>query len=147
MTNTDPPVRLRDVLPAAGARMGVDQAVAVGRLHSSWRALVGDAVAEHAEPVSLREGILKVRVASPTWATEVAFLAPQIRGKVNEVIAPGLVREIRVYTAPLGNHGEPRTLPPQPPVAMAERRGGDDPRSGLAKAHNAWLRRRSAPRR
>lgn len=48
-----------------------------------WPAIVGETVAAHARPVRLAGGILVVAASDATWATQVRYLAEQIREQVN----------------------------------------------------------------
>ncbi len=50
----------------------------------SWSDVVGDAVANHARPRRLTDGVLTVEVDDPAWATQLKFLREQICSKLNE---------------------------------------------------------------
>jgi predicted nucleic acid-binding Zn ribbon protein len=135
------PSRVGEVLGAVGRRLGLANAVGTGRLWATWRDVVGDAVADHAEPTSLRGGVLRVRADSPAWATEVRYLREEIRQRVNVSLGERLVTEIRVWTGP------GKTARRQPPGSVAAgerarlRAAPSDPREAFARARNAWARR------
>jgi hypothetical protein len=150
------PPRLRDLLGAVGARVGIEDAGATGIVWTKWTDVVGDAIAAHAEPTSLKRGVLRVRATSPTWATELTYLATQIRARANEIAGREIVREVRIWTGPgavsRATTSTPKaTLYDHSPDASAGRSPsapGDDPEdlgSALIRARDAWLKRRSKP--
>src|SRR5688572_2928564 len=51
-----------------------------------WAAAVGPAVAEEAEPVSERDGVVTVACRSAVWAAELSMLAPKIEASLNEAL-------------------------------------------------------------
>ena len=138
------PVLLREVLDPLTARLGLGGARDMRKLWSRWCDVVGAAVAAHVEPTSFRDGVVRVRADSPTWATETTYLAETIRRGLNDALGTELVREIRVWSGP-------------GPVRHRDRRRGDarvtapatrgtpctdDPRTAFERARGAWERRR-----
>lgn len=141
----DPPKRIRDLLPGAARRVGMDgDAVAAGAVFRDWRAIVGRHIADHAEPTSLRGGVLRVRADSPAWATEIGYLGEQIRAHVNDSAGRDLVAEVRVWTGP---GSVPRRSGDEPlgrdSRGDQDRAPEEDPEVGLDRARAAWQRRRS----
>jgi predicted nucleic acid-binding Zn ribbon protein len=59
-------------------QLGLTDPDAVLQIRDQWRAVVGDAVAAHATPASLRAGVLVVLVDAPQWATQIRYLASEI---------------------------------------------------------------------
>ena len=113
--------RIRDLLPGAARRAGVgEEAIDAGRVFRRWREVVGPQIADHAEPTSLRRGVLRVRADSPAWATEIGYLGEDIRARVNEAAGRALIAEVRVWTGPPLSRG-PRPLHDGPPATAAER--------------------------
>lgn len=146
-------LRLKDLLPDATGRLGIPSPEATGRVWSAWPEIVGDAVAAHAEPTSLRNGVLKVRADSPAWATEIGYLVDEIRSRANAVTGRTLVSEVRVWTGPgppaAGGSAEPpskasdepdRERPQDPRGGVST--GPQDPIEALERARRAWARRR-----
>lgn len=143
------PASLKGLLGGAAARFGLDDALSTGTLWRRWHDVVGPDLAAHAEPTSLRAGVLRLRADSPVWAHEIGYLAEDIKRRVNEHLGQAIVTEVRVWSAP----GET----PPPPAAPAPRRaseaseGGaekvpDDPLKALDRARSAWLARREQRR-
>lgn len=81
-----------------------------------WAELVGSDVAEHATPVSLRDGELTVRVSSTAWATQLRTLQRQLLARIAAGVGDAVVRRIRVQgpTAPSWRRG-PRHAPGRGP--------------------------------
>jgi predicted nucleic acid-binding Zn ribbon protein len=136
------PKKIRDILDPFARRVGMDAGIATGRVWSQWKSIVGPDVAEHAEPTSLRRGVLRIRVDSPVWATELTYLSEEIRRRVNETLGRDHVAAVKVWTAPgplqRAGSARPPTSAPAPPVDA----GTDDPLTALRRARAAWNRAR-----
>jgi hypothetical protein len=144
------PVELGALLDPVGRRLGLESAADAGRLWSGWPEIVGSAVAGHAEPSSLRGGILRVRADCPTWATEITYLADAIRSSANGWLGHEAVREVRIWTGPgavrsaaarRGKTGSGAAGPARPSRPGTE----GDPRRALERARRAWAERRGRP--
>ncbi|MGE0877419.1 MAG: DciA family protein [Acidimicrobiia bacterium] len=61
-----------------------------------WDDAVGEAIARHARPVSLDDGVLVVAVDEPGWATQLRFLQTTIVERLSAVSGSGVVRSIEV---------------------------------------------------
>jgi predicted nucleic acid-binding Zn ribbon protein len=142
-------VRVRDVLETASQRFGLSDALRTGMLWERWSSIVGPDVAGHAQPSSLRQGVLRVRADSPTWATEIGYLAEVIRTQINDALGDLVVEEVRAWTGPGSSSGFERaesapTERTRNPAPRTEDR--DDPSGALDRAHEAWARARSRER-
>jgi predicted nucleic acid-binding Zn ribbon protein len=138
---SDDLVPIGEVLDPLGVRMGLGRSRDAGLIWSRWSQIVGASIAEHAEPSSLREGVLRVRADSPTWATELGYLAADIKARANELIGRGAVQEVRVWTGP----GAIKPFSQRRVVRAEdrERAPAQDPMKALERAHQAWRRWRS----
>jgi len=138
--------RIGEVLDGLGTRVGLGRSKDAGVIWSRWTEIVGDAIGAHAEPSSLREGVLKVRADSPAWAAELGYLAADIKARANDLIGRESVLEVRVWTGPgrirpgakrdAKHSGATAGEPPSTPPA-------EDPLGAFERAHQAWRRRRS----
>ncbi len=142
------PERLRDLIAGVGPAIGLKGALQTGVIWRRWPEIVGPGIADHAEPTSLREGVLRVRVASPAWATEIGYLADEIKERANRVAGADLVAEVRVWSGPgtvrrsSSGHAEaPGAARDQPSENRHE-----DPIEAFDAAHEAWARRRARGR-
>jgi predicted nucleic acid-binding Zn ribbon protein len=144
------PVRLRALLDPFGSKLGSGAAADVARLWSGWADIVGPVMAQHAEPSSFRDGVLRVRADSPTWATEITYLTETIRAAANQWLGRATVREVRVWMGP----AKPQRGPAQP-LGEPRRRDRErpdpgatpDPVAAFERARRAWAERRSGGRR
>jgi predicted nucleic acid-binding Zn ribbon protein len=79
---------------------------------SGWEELVGAEIARHAQPQSLRDGVLLLVADQPAWATQLRYLAADLLARVRaDGTSPDIAEiQIRVATpAPAA----PATLPDQ----------------------------------
>lgn len=67
----------------------------LGGVLQVWPAVVGGSVAEHATPVALRDGTLKVSCDSAVWASEVAHLGGSIVDGLRQRLPGAGVARIR----------------------------------------------------
>lgn len=144
---SDGPVRLRDVLDGMGRRLGVGAAADTGVLWSAWGELVGDVMAAHVEPTSLRAGVLRVRADSPVWATETCYLAEEIRTRANALLGSAKVSEVKVWTGPGPITKTRKRSASDGREATHEREPASDPETALDRARRAWSKRVGEGRR
>jgi predicted nucleic acid-binding Zn ribbon protein len=141
-------VRIRDVLDGFGVKVGLGRSKDASVIWSRWSEIVGDAVAAHAEPSSLRDGVLKVRADSPTWAAELGYLVEEIRTRANALVGRQSVVEVRVWTSPGRVAGEakrrtrgPSSASPAATEEATKRPPTTDPQEAFERAREAWRRR------
>jgi predicted nucleic acid-binding Zn ribbon protein len=104
--------------------------VAEGMVFARWDGVVGEQIAEHAQPIALRDGVLSIAAESTAWATQLRRRRgghrPQNQRPNGPVVAqrsppylrPGPARHVRL--------SPPTTTAPAPP----ERRGSAPQASG-----------------
>ncbi|MCP2262128.1 putative nucleic acid-binding protein, contains Zn-ribbon domain (includes truncated derivatives) [Streptoalloteichus tenebrarius] len=78
------------------AERGWTDRLAGGQVFGRWASLVGADVAEHARPVSLRDGELTVQASSTAWATQLRLLQRQLLSKISAGVGPDVVKRLRV---------------------------------------------------
>jgi predicted nucleic acid-binding Zn ribbon protein len=136
-------VRVGEVLNGLGLRLGLGRSADIGIIWKRWDQIVGPTIAGHAEPGSLRDGLLRIRAESPAWAAELAYLAGEIKTRANDLVGRSAVTDVRVWTGP------GRVVRPAPKVSQdhdnMERadKAATDPMEAFERARTAWLRRRS----
>ncbi|WP_084145093.1 DciA family protein [Amycolatopsis jejuensis] len=86
------------------------------RVFGQWARLVGEDVAEHAQPVTLKDGELTVRATSTAWATQLRLLQGKLLAKIAAGVGHGVVKRMRIQgpTAPSWRKG-PRHVPGRGP--------------------------------
>lgn len=79
--------------------LGGPSAGALGGLSSRWSEVVGERLAAHVEPVSIRDGVLLVRVDDPAWAPQVRFLEAEVLSRVRDVLGVADLKALSVRVA------------------------------------------------
>jgi len=107
---------MSDAVETLLRRMGWTEQVEVAGVTARWREVVGDQIADHAEPLGFEASKLTVRASSTAWATQLALMSGQIRHRINEEFGREIVSEIVVLgpTARSWVKG-PRTVPGRGP--------------------------------
>ena len=87
--------RLRDGLAEVAADLRLDNPDVLAAVLTGWPEVVGEAVAAHARPRTLRQGVLIVEVDSPEWATQLRYLEEELVRRLGRNLRPGVVSGIR----------------------------------------------------
>ena len=121
-------VPLRVMLAEGAQRMGFLHPMATAKVFACWRELVGDQVAARCDPASVSRGVLKVWAATPTWAVELRYLAPEMIRRVNAGVGTALVHEVKVSVRPpdgpaAGRREGPARAPAAAPSKVPPREG------------------------
>jgi predicted nucleic acid-binding Zn ribbon protein len=82
--------------------------VAEGSVFGQWPTVVGEQIAEHANPASLRDGVLTVEAESTAWATQLRMVQAQLLAKIAAAVGDGVVTSLRIVgpTAPSWRKGK-----------------------------------------
>jgi predicted nucleic acid-binding Zn ribbon protein len=78
---------------------GAPRARLLASLFSRWETIVGEEIAQHAEPRSLRDGVLVLVVDQPAWAAQLRYLAADLLARLQVDVGPSEVAEIQVRVA------------------------------------------------
>jgi predicted nucleic acid-binding Zn ribbon protein len=70
--------------------------VAEGSVFGQWETVVGEQIAEHANPTTLRDGILTVEAESTAWATQLRMVQPQLLAKIAAAVGDGVVTSLKI---------------------------------------------------
>lgn len=90
------PEPLGDLLGELVERRGWSSRLRSSVLFSQWEEVVGADVARHCEPVRLVGGVLVVAASSPSWATQLQYLAGDLRLAVNRALGEPVVERVEV---------------------------------------------------
>ncbi len=73
-----------------------------------WAGVVGEDIAAHATPVTLKDGVLSIAAESTAWATQLRMLQGQILAKINAAVGQGVVTSLKISgpAAPSWRKGE-----------------------------------------
>ncbi len=83
-------------LPGLARRLGVPAPSVLSALFSRWEDIVGPLIAAEAWPIRVKDGVLRIGVTQPGWATQLAFLGPDLVRKVTAAIGDTSVSGIEV---------------------------------------------------
>jgi predicted nucleic acid-binding Zn ribbon protein len=72
-----------------GVAAGLAPATPLARVQGCWEAVAGPRVAQEAQPVSERGGVLTVQCSSAVWAQELELLSGDLRARLNDALAEG----------------------------------------------------------
>ncbi|WP_372448920.1 DciA family protein [Qaidamihabitans albus] len=110
------PQPLGRLVSRMAGQLGWGDRLAHGQVFGRWNELVGEEVAEHAQPVTLKDGELTVRASSTAWATQLRLLQRQLLKKIAAGVGHGVVKRMRIQgpTAPSWRKG-PRHVPGRGP--------------------------------
>jgi predicted nucleic acid-binding Zn ribbon protein len=75
---------------------GWSSRVAEGSVFGQWATVVGDQIAEHANPSALRDGVLTVEAESTAWATQLRLVQSQILAKIAAAVGDGVVTSVKI---------------------------------------------------
>lgn len=83
---------------------------AVAAVTADWESTVGEDLAAHCRPASLRAGVLTITAESTAWATQIRLLSAALIARIAESFGEGLVRSVVVRgpTGPSWTHGSRR---------------------------------------
>lgn len=73
--------------------------IAEGNLFTSWSEIVGQDIAERAEPISLLDGVLLIKCSSTAWATQMSLMERDILSTIQKS-APGVLVESLRFMGP-----------------------------------------------
>lgn len=84
------------------ADRGWTEQLSGGQVFAKWGQLVGEDVAEHAKPITLRDGELLVEADSTAWATQLRLLQRQLLQRIAAGVGKNVVKKLKVQgpTAP-----------------------------------------------
>ncbi|MFZ4514900.1 MAG: DciA family protein [Acidimicrobiia bacterium] len=91
----DEPRSLAESLAYVTRDLGLARPNELVLLVQNWNALVGDALAAHAIPTHVRNGVLTIELDSNAWASPLRFLRDALVTRANEVLGGEVVHEIR----------------------------------------------------
>lgn len=102
------PQTLGSATAALARTRGWSGRVAEGAVFGQWEQVVGDQIAAHAIPSSLREGVLTIAAESTAWATQLRMVQTQVLAKIAAAVGDGVVKSLRITgpTAPTWRKGK-----------------------------------------
>jgi predicted nucleic acid-binding Zn ribbon protein len=85
-----------DLLPKLMQQLGLSERLRENEVIEAWKQIVGDFIAAHSAPVSLRAGVLYVRVLQPALHYQFEQISKaEILRKLKQRFGTKIIREIR----------------------------------------------------
>ncbi|MEP6937358.1 MAG: DUF721 domain-containing protein [Chthoniobacterales bacterium] len=85
-----------DVLPSLMQRLGLSERLHETDVIAAWRQIVGEFIATHSCPVTLREGVLSVRVLQPALHYQLQQISKaEILRKLKQRFGGKVIRDVR----------------------------------------------------
>ncbi|MCX5750260.1 MAG: DUF721 domain-containing protein [Candidatus Saganbacteria bacterium] len=77
------------------------------KFSSAWDKALGQHITKHARPVKFQDGILTIAASSQAWATQLRFLAAEIKAKLNQFFGKEEIVGVRFFVdMKEGNQGK-----------------------------------------
>jgi predicted nucleic acid-binding Zn ribbon protein len=89
------PQSLRSVLEKTLKALEIDVSLKRYSTFGAWKEIVGDSLALHTQPRSIRNRILFIDVSHPTWMQQLQFLKPTLLEKINIFLGEPHIQDIR----------------------------------------------------
>ena len=126
----DDPVPIRAALVEMASGLGVERPLETAQIFAHWEQVVGSELARRCQPTSLKGGVLRVRMESAVWASEIRYLGAEIIERINRAVGSKVVSELKPWVATHKDQGAPRGRPAEPEprsLAQPRERAGADP--------------------
>jgi len=78
-----------------------DSGLAEGNLFVNWQKIVGDEIAQHAQPISILDNVLTIQSSSTAWATQLNLISNDVLASL-QASAPGALVEKLSIIGPQG---------------------------------------------
>lgn len=90
------PNTLCGVLQILASNKKWNKQLAIAKMRVSWNEVVGESIAQHCEISQILNNVLIIRAQSAVWATQLSFLLPQLKKKINQNLKNIEIKEISV---------------------------------------------------
>ena len=116
--NMKNPQSLHSILEKTLKALEIDVPLKTYAIMGAWKEIVGEPVAIHSQPCSIRNQILFIEVSHPTWMQQLQFLKPTLLEKINHFLGESLIQDIRFR---LGKISPTLPAPPKAPSLKDEK--------------------------
>lgn len=90
------PRPVRDSLPGLARSLGAPAPALLSAVFDRWEEIVGPAIAAESWPIRITDGVLRIGVEHPGWATQLGFLGPDVVRKVAAATGDPAIQKIEV---------------------------------------------------
>lgn len=100
---SDEPRPIGESLAFVTRNLGIARPADAAALLDAWPTLVGDALAQHTRPASLRNATLTIEVDDGTWGAPLKYLGDTLIERANEVLGAPSISAVRVVVRPVSS--------------------------------------------
>ena len=73
-----------------------DSGLAEGNLFVNWKKIVGDEIAQHAQPISILDNVLTVQSSSTGWATQLNLISSELLATIQKDATGVLIERLAI---------------------------------------------------
>jgi len=73
-----------------------DSGLAEGNLFVNWQKIVGDEIAQHAQPISILDNVLTIQSSSTAWATQLNLIAADLLTTIQKDATGVLIERLAI---------------------------------------------------
>ena len=73
-----------------------DSGLAEGNLFVNWKNIVGDEIAQHAQPISILDNVLTIQSSSTAWATQLNLIATDLLATIQKDATGVLIERLAI---------------------------------------------------
>jgi predicted nucleic acid-binding Zn ribbon protein len=73
-----------------------DSGLAEGNLFVNWKKIVGDEIAQHAQPISILDNVLTVQGSSTAWATQLNLISSELLATIQKDATGVLIERLAI---------------------------------------------------
>jgi hypothetical protein len=89
------PKPIRPILEKTLEALEIDVPLKSYSILGAWKEIVGESVALHTQPRTIRNRILFIDASHPTWIQQLTFLKPTLLEKINNFLGEPPIQDIR----------------------------------------------------
>jgi len=94
------PRPVRDSLPGLAKSLGAPAPALLTTVFDRWEEIVGSSIAAHAWPLRIHDGVLRIGVDQPPWATQLTFLGPELLRKLSAATGSTAIDKVEIKVVP-----------------------------------------------
>ena len=90
------PQKINNILNELVETRDWKKGIAEGNIFSEWRAIVGNEIADHSNPITLFEGKLTIQTSSTAWSTQLRLMNDDLLRKIQQSSPGAVVEELQI---------------------------------------------------
>ncbi len=86
---------ISEIIPGIIKTLGLEKKSIQMQIMLDWKEIVGKRISEESMPVTVKRGILKVKVSSSAWMNELQMMKPELMERIEKRFGRNRIRDIR----------------------------------------------------